>query len=651
MAFRQRTIQSYSVILFIIIIFLGLGFTRPNTAKAAGILYVDWQATGANDGSSWSDAFTNLQSALTAAGSGDEIWVAQGTYQPGNQRTDSFNLKTGVAVYGGFAATETARDERDWIEHMTILSGDIDPTGDEDSYHVVTGSGVNATAILDGFTITGARADGDSPHDSGGGIYNAAGSPALRNVVIKGNLASYGGGIYNLDSSPTLVNALVLDNSGTDGGGMYNTNSSPSVINVTFSANGVTKNGSAIANVSNSNPSITNSILWGNKSPSLHQIYDENSTPNISYTDIQGPPKPGPGNLNSNPQFVDVSNRDFRLQAESPAIDAGDNSVLPADSSDLDGDGDTTEVLPYDAMRSLRSIDDPAMPDTGTGTAPIVDMGAYEFQYPNNAPLLDSSGDPFLAPIAEDDQGNNGTLVSAILASGSNASLISDPDPDAQPGIAVIAVDEANGLWQYSTDGGGTWTDFAAVADTSAVLLAATTNDRVRFVPGPDYFGILNPGITFRAWDGSDGRASGNRQVNVSQNGGGTAYSSAAESASITINPVDDPPAISPIADLTTKIGQAAGSVAFSIADIDTPLSDLSLSGSSSNPNLVSADNISFGGSGADRTVTISPTPFVSGEASITITVRDATASAQQSFLLAVSGMDLYLPAVLRADN
>jgi hypothetical protein len=448
-----------------------------------------------------------------------------------------------------------------------------------------------------------------------------------------------------------LVNALVLDNSGTDGGGMYNTNSSPSVINVTFSANGVTKNGSAIANVSNSNPSITNSILWGNKSPSLHQIYDENSTPNISYTDIQGPPKPGPGNLNSNPQFVDVSNRDFRLQAESPAIDAGDNSVLPADSSDLDGDGDTTEVLPYDAMRSLRSIDDPAMPDTGTGTAPIVDMGAYEFQYPNNAPLLDSSGDPFLAPIAEDDQGNNGTLVSAILASGSNASLISDPDPDAQPGIAVIAVDEANGLWQYSTDGGGTWTDFAAVADTSAVLLAATTNDRVRFVPGPDYFGILNPGITFRAWDGSDGRASGNRQVNVSQNGGGTAYSSAAESASITINPVDDPPAISPIADLTTKIGQAAGSVAFSIADIDTPLSDLSLSGSSSNPNLVSADNITFGGSGADRTVTISPTPFVSGEASITITVHDATSSAGESFSLAVSGMDLYLPAVLRADN
>ncbi|HEX9869238.1 MAG TPA: right-handed parallel beta-helix repeat-containing protein, partial [Candidatus Tectomicrobia bacterium] len=299
MAFRQRTIHSYSVILFMIILFLG--FTRPDTARATGILlYVDWQATGANDGSSWSDAFINLQSALTAAGSGDEIWVASGTYQPGDQRTDSFRLKTGVAIYGGFAATETARDQRDWVEHLSVLSGDIDPSGDEDSYHVVTGSGANATAVLDGFTITGGRADADSPHDSGGGIYNDAGSPTLRNVIIKGNLASYGGGIYDLDSSPTLLNALVLDNSGADGGGMYNTNSSPWVINVTFSGNGVTKNGSAIANFSNSNPSITNSILWGNKSPSLHQMYDENSTPNISYTDIQGPPKPGPGNLNSN---------------------------------------------------------------------------------------------------------------------------------------------------------------------------------------------------------------------------------------------------------------------------------------------------------------------------------------------------------------
>jgi len=649
MAFRQRTIHSYSVILFIIIFFLGS--IRPNTASAAGILYVDWQATGANDGSSWPDAFTSLQSALMAAGSGDEIWVASGSYRPGDERIDSFNLKTGVAIYGGFAGTETARHQRDWVEHATILSGDVDASGDNDSYHVVTGSGVNATAILDGFTVTAGRADGDSPHDSGGGIYNAAGSPTFRNLVFKGNLASFGGGIYNLDSSPTLVNALVLDNSGTDGGGMYNTNSSPFVINVTFSGNGVTKNGSAIANISNSNPSITNSILWGNKSPSLHQIYDENSTPNISYTDIQGPPKPGPGNLNSNPQFVDVSNRDFRLQADSPAIDAGDNAALPADSSDLDGDSNTAEKLPYDAMSGQRFIDDPAMPDTGTGTAPIVDMGAYEFQYPNNAPALDNSGDPFLAAIAEDDVYNNGTLVSGILASGSNASLISDPDADAQLGIAVIAADDENGLWQYSTDNGATWTDFAAVADTSAVLLASTTNDRVRFVPEPDYFGILNPGVTFRAWDGSDGWASGKRQVNVSQNGGGTAYSSVAESASITVNPVDDPPTISPIADLTTRIGQAAGPVSFSIADIDTPLSDLSLNGSSSNPGLVSGDNITFAGSGANRTVTISPKPFVSGEASITITVHDATSSAEQSFLLAVTGMDLYLPAVLRKDN
>src|SRR5690606_37941362 len=105
---------------------------------------VDSAATGANNGYSWADAFTDLQSALAIAASGTEIWVAKGTYKPttGTDRNATFAMKNGVAVYGGFVGTETSRDERRWWEHETILSGDIGVEDDDsdNSRRVVSAS-------------------------------------------------------------------------------------------------------------------------------------------------------------------------------------------------------------------------------------------------------------------------------------------------------------------------------------------------------------------------------------------------------------------------------------------------------------------------------------------------------------------------------
>ncbi len=213
---RQRTLWSQerkmrvNRALLTTLLIVGLMLTplpgRGGTARAAGVIYVDADAGGADDGSSWTDAYTDLQGALDAAASGDEIWVAEGVYTPGSAGvlTATFQLESGVEVYGGFAGTETARDERDWGAHVTVLSGDIDGNDIRDAHgvvtdtaniagsnadHVVDGSATTSSAVLDGFFITAGQADGTGDDNSGAGIYIDGGSPTLRNLVLSGNLA------------------------------------------------------------------------------------------------------------------------------------------------------------------------------------------------------------------------------------------------------------------------------------------------------------------------------------------------------------------------------------------------------------------------------------------------------------------------------
>jgi hypothetical protein len=101
--------------------------------------YVNASAAGGN-GTSWACAFNDLQQALAASDAGDEIWVAKGTYKPttGTDRTASFAMKNGVAIYGGFNGTETAQNQRNRATNVTILSGDIGTPNDnsDNSYHV-----------------------------------------------------------------------------------------------------------------------------------------------------------------------------------------------------------------------------------------------------------------------------------------------------------------------------------------------------------------------------------------------------------------------------------------------------------------------------------------------------------------------------------
>jgi hypothetical protein len=227
---------------------------------ADGIIYVDADAVGANNGTSWEDAFTTLQPALGVAVIGDQIWVAAGTYtptylfSPGDPRSATFQLKNGVALYGGFDPTvgDVGWEDRDWVANPTIVSGDIGTaweTGDN-SYHVFyhpSELALDGTAVLDGFSITGGNANTDG-HYAGGGMYNGNSSPTVANCTFSHNSAYLNSG----------------DFLGGAGGGMYNSSSSPVVTDCIFSGNSAFLHGGGMANFYASSPAVTNCTFWGN---------------------------------------------------------------------------------------------------------------------------------------------------------------------------------------------------------------------------------------------------------------------------------------------------------------------------------------------------------------------------------------------------
>ncbi|MHC4566734.1 MAG: right-handed parallel beta-helix repeat-containing protein [Planctomycetota bacterium] len=252
-------------------------------SEAPAVLYVDGDASGENNGTSWANAFTNLQEAL---GMGEtlsnvEVRVAQGIYKPDEgrlvirgDRNATFQLVSGVSIKGGYAGFGAPDPSaRDIESYKTILSGDLlgndavvddprdlstEPTRIENSRHVVTGSGTASTAILDGFTIAGGYAEGWP--NFGGGMYNEAGSPTVTNCTFIGNWALQ------------------------CGAGMCNRNgSSPTVSNCTFTGNRAKDRGGGACNVGSSSPTQENSIFVGNsarKGAGLHS--QDNSSPNLN---------------------------------------------------------------------------------------------------------------------------------------------------------------------------------------------------------------------------------------------------------------------------------------------------------------------------------------------------------------------------------
>jgi len=289
---------------------IAIGFGTPGATAPGGfgtvyfdeiylllgpIIYVDDDAAPTGNGLSWGTAYRYLQDALnTSPAYGNEIWVAAGTYKPdqgGGQtpgdREATFQLISGVALYGGFPSGGGTWEQRDPNHHQTILSGDLagndepvinpedlvdDPSRSENSYHVFfhpAGANLDPNAVLDGFTVTGGNADQEYPsrHSCGGGMYNRdTSSPTVTNCTFTDNSADdRGGDIYNWESSPTLIYCKFVGSySGRDGGGLCNDYNSNSILKYCVFINNYTEVSGGGLHNDDSNPYVYQCTFNGN---------------------------------------------------------------------------------------------------------------------------------------------------------------------------------------------------------------------------------------------------------------------------------------------------------------------------------------------------------------------------------------------------
>lgn len=366
-----------------------------------GIIYVTATGAGSHQGNSWINAVDNLQQAIDARGV-KQVWVGAGTYQPVKSGL-SFSMKQGIKIYGSFTGTEEDIADRQFgNDNMSILKGNgASVLRNEDN-------GLDATALLDGFKITGGNAQGNrnGGSASGGGIYNFNVSPSFSHLTISGNSAVYGGGMENFNAAPRLTDVIISGNSATSwGGGVYNcknvsTEITPVFTNVIFKDNSTSGNGGGMFMVGTTprivnclfagntaskgdafaceagNAHMTNTTLVGRDGHSVFYAFGwtflkncivwgniDGSNYNAKYTLIGSSKAEGGINgnidartLNASNIFTDFTGGDFSLQLTSPAKDAG---IPTADTTGLN-------LPPTDLIGHPRIIDG------------RLDMGAYE---------------------------------------------------------------------------------------------------------------------------------------------------------------------------------------------------------------------------------------------------------------------------------
>jgi len=248
--------------------------------------FVKQDATGNADGTSWEDAFTDLQVALEHSMAGDELWISSGTYTPNGPTPDSshFVVDKAIGIFGGFSGIESALEERDWEANPTILSGDIngdDTEGDFDMHrednaqHIVMIQALGGMPLMDGLILTGGTTriddiDFQNPSPWEGGAMFVTSELTLRNCTFRDN-NGYRGAALDASFPDSTINNLILENclfesnSSVQGGVRLVNLLNPIIRGCTFLNNQSTVFGSALV-LGNSNMTIANCLFEMNRS-------------------------------------------------------------------------------------------------------------------------------------------------------------------------------------------------------------------------------------------------------------------------------------------------------------------------------------------------------------------------------------------------
>ncbi|MBK1791896.1 right-handed parallel beta-helix repeat-containing protein [Persicirhabdus sediminis] len=327
------------------------------------IIYVDVNATSTGyPYDSWASATPYLQYAIDLARSGDEIWLAEGTYRPSvrtrqvDARSASYKLVSGISIYGGFptGGGDGSFSARDLSTYSSILSGDLldDDVGttgrEENTYHIMQGLDLSEDVIVDGVHLQSGHANGVNRIEKfGGAVLSNKANLVFTNSSFQGNSAYTGGAISSSYSRLTLVNCLLSGNHSLEYGGalFIERGEKANLVNCTLAGNSCGYFGGAIYKLFN-NMSVANSILAHNFA-NYYGPYDfhidgtedyESILTNCVYTNSSGYGY-SLGYLElldsvaANPMFVRSIEYptepslwgDYRLLAGSPAIDQGDN--------------------------------------------------------------------------------------------------------------------------------------------------------------------------------------------------------------------------------------------------------------------------------------------------------------------------------------
>ena len=237
-----------------------------------------------------------------------------------------------------------------------------------------------------------------------------------------------------------------------------------------------------------------------------------------------------------------------------------------------------------------------------------------------------------LTDIAEDvaAASNNGSAVSALVSGFTDGDDISG-GTQAKRGLAIVSVDNTNGTWQYTTDGGSNWSALAGVSASGARLLAAdNANHRVRFLPASNYNGSST--FTFRAWDQTTGTAGST--ADVSSNGGTTAFSAATATATQTITAVDDAPILGAISNQSLTEDTPA-TVSLSLTNVDNDTITYAVTGGGAS---------TVQGSISGTTLTLTPAQDYNNSTPVSLTVTatgtNSGLSDTQTFTVGVGAVD-----------